>query len=151
MSIPGFAAETSVYKTSNHYRLASRGLMSNGVVPQGCGFLDWLGCAGIISGGAAQACIPHCFDACKQGAAACALCVGQCLPDPFSFCKDCLVNLILDEIDKTPFEGGDSGSGGPIPCCPPKTPFCCGKCEPLPGGKGFSCNGTCAKNRGLCQ
>ena len=148
MSIPGFAAETSVYKTSNHYRLASRGLLSNGVVPQGCGFLDWLGCAGIISGGAAQACIPHCFDACKQGAAACALCVGQCLPDPFSFCKDCLVNLILGLI-----ASGDSGSGGggPEPCCPSKTPFCCGKCEPLSGGRGFRCNGTCAKNRSFCQ
>jgi hypothetical protein len=148
MSLPAFSAEASLYKTRGCYRLASGGLLLNGVVPQGCGFLDWLECAVIIQGGAAEACIPRCFDACKEGQTACAACVYQCLPAPVSNCKDCLVGLILDLIGS-----GDSGSGsgGPVPCCPTKTPYCCGTCQPLPGGRGYHCDGTCAKSREFCQ
>jgi hypothetical protein len=39
----------------------------------------------------------------------------------------------------------------PIPCCPSRTPFCCGVCRPLPDGRGSMCDGNCAVDRAGCQ
>jgi hypothetical protein len=53
MRMPGFAAETSLYKTSEFYRLtADRGFPIEeraAVLPQSCGFFDWIKCAGAIA------------------------------------------------------------------------------------------------------
>jgi hypothetical protein len=144
MTVPGFNAEASLYETSEHYRLSGGGLTRNGtdaVVPQGCGFFDFLTCVGF-----AGTCIALCYEACTAGGpVACAACVSICLPAVAYPCKDCIISLIEA---LTPGSGG--GGGGPALCCPsPNRPYCCGTCRPLPDG-GYHCDGTCVENRRVC-
>jgi hypothetical protein len=82
MTMPGFTAEASLYKTNGCYQLiASGGFLSDGsttVVPQGCGFFRWLAC-----GAAVGACVPLCGIniPCYVG------CLGISI---YGFCRDCI-------------------------------------------------------------
>ncbi len=124
MSMPGFAAEASVYKTNNHYRLTTGGsFRSDGntnVVPQGCGWVKGSLCGVVIVGGAA-ACTVACLA--PGGQAGCYFCWVGFLGASFAFCKDCIPDWMRAIIDA--FEGGGGGDGGgggggggvPKKCC----------------------------------
>jgi hypothetical protein len=99
MTLPGFNAETSLYKTSVHYRLKGTSVQAGGIMPQLCGpcFRDSTG-----------ACVKNCTFPCSPSAcqddctiqcpqcngfvgcarlACCCLCLGGSLgPDPTSPC-----------------------------------------------------------------
>lgn len=86
MSLPGFTAENSLYKTSERYQMnASLWYLSDSratVSPQGCGFFRWAVC-----GTAIAACVPLCeaFIPCYVG------CLGI---TTYGFCRDCIRRAI---------------------------------------------------------
>lgn len=128
MTVPGFNAETSLYKSSNHYRLAASGnFLGDGnafVVPQGCGRIKTGVCAvGVL--GAGTLCAAVCIE---SSGAFCAACIAIVLPGSlYGFCRDCLpgwIRAILDAFDSS------GGGGVELPCCPPGTVCKCGgHCE----------------------
>jgi hypothetical protein len=87
MSIPGFTAESSIYKTSGRYHTAGTGMMvtpataSAQVLPQqACGFWQWISCAGSVSSCAAGCglnvpCIVNCLV--EAGRGSCNVCVSR--------------------------------------------------------------------------
>ena len=78
MTLPGFNAETSLYKTSIHYRFMGALVQADGVIPQlfSCGpcFTDATG-----------ACLRNCTEPCDPSA-----CQPQCCRPGFHCCGDCL-------------------------------------------------------------
>lgn len=139
MSLPGFTAEASVYKTTNYYRLGAKGSFLNDgkstITPQGCGIIEGIVCGTAIAGATVL-----CTSACTSGPVACALCFSSALGITlFGFCRDCI-----------PFDIGGNGGGGenpPIPCstigqaCGSGGRFCCSR---DPSGVELRClGGSC--------
>jgi hypothetical protein len=128
MNMPRFTAETSLYKTHNHYRSAGGSLPSNGnttVIPQACRWwAEGPVCAGVIAGGSVV-CTASCLAAAEAGPLGgypCYLCWAGALGATYGFCRDCIPGWIRAIIDAF-----DSSSGGvELPCCPPGTVCKCG-------------------------
>ena len=112
MNMPGFTAEASLYKTSNHYRFAAGGsFLSDGkttVTLQGCGFVERIVCGSAIVGGTVL-----CTSACLSGPAPCAACwTGALAIVGYGFCRDCIPAWMRALIDI--FEGGGGDGGGTL-------------------------------------
>lgn len=141
MSIPGFNAEASLYKTNNHYQQTAGIILSDGkttVVPQDCGVFKGITCTIALP-------------------AAGAICAESCLTSDFNGCLGCVVGAIAvlgiggcgdciptDFIKRLLSGGGGSGGGGSNPptCCPPgKSCKCGGTCVPGMGCVGGECLG----------
>ena|SRR5215469_2098420 len=85
----------------------------------------------------------------------CSDATGACYPDPFgNFLSICPCDSpgTCGPCFDLSVEGFDLGNKHvclcseittTIPCCPPKTPFCCGDCLPRPDGRGSFCKGQC--------
>jgi hypothetical protein len=123
MALPGFNAETSLYKTSVHYRLAGALVQPHGVMPQQalcslchCGanaqcVSDCRICEAVFPGGTV-----HCYnftEPCNSSA---------CHPD----CCTEARNLCLAEVGCLTDCSNMMGSNGCVgcDCCPP----CCFRC-----------------------
>jgi hypothetical protein len=131
MSIPGFWAEASVYRTNNHYRpvfgSTYPNIVNTSAVPQGCGLFEEIACGVNIGVG-----IVLCTAACFLGPDACLLCWAAALGNDYAFCQDCIPGWMRDLINSV--EGdGDGGGGGGLgapkgQCNCPAGTKCCGKC-----------------------
>ena len=148
MNMPGFTAETSLYRTNNHYRFVAGTFLSDEsttVAPQGCGLPDLLACLGLIGG-----CIPIVYEACESDPGSCATAWALCLGASYAMCKDCITSI----VEGGGGEGGGGGPGGggvggtPNPPCPPGT-RCCGRIIKVPG-QGLICEGDCIGPREEC-
>jgi hypothetical protein len=125
MSLPGFTAHSSLYKSKNSY---TSGVSTHlalgpdaGLVPQ---LLDCSGKCAVAW--------EICNLSCTLGFLGNPICLGACL---FQF---------VDCLDSCP----DGGGGGPPSCCPPGTSCRCGgRCIP---GKGCI-GGTCLRPGEHCQ
>ena len=103
MTLPGFNAETTLYKTSVHYRLTGAMVQADGIMPQLFSFCG--NCYLNATGSCVKNCTfcepfpPHCFTfaapcnpsacqephCCPPGFHCCGDCLpGRCVPDPFS-------------------------------------------------------------------
>lgn len=119
MSIPGFAAEASLYKSGRAYRCYGGANSATGVL-------------------AASLCTEAC-----EGVVA--VCEGLCgWWNPFCTAGCALWGLVCEGVCSQAAGGGGGGNGGgggggglPPACCPSTRPHCCGSCA---RGK---CNGTC--------
>ena len=141
MTIPGFNAEASLYKTSNRYRLAANGSVPTGgntvVIPQDCGVVKGITCvAGITLG--VGLCTGICLEPPPANPLACYICWAAAFPGSLlAFCKDCIPEWMRDLINL--FESCGGGGGGDPSCCPPgKTCRCGGRCL-----SGLCLGGTC--------
>jgi hypothetical protein len=131
MKMPGFTAETSLYKTNNHYRLNAIGSsLSAGnttVTPQGCGIGETIFCGTAIAGGSVL-----CVSACLAGPAPCVTCwTGVLAIVGYGFCRDCIpgwMRAVIDIFDSGSGGGGGGSSPPPPPSCCPRGQRCCGSC-----------------------
>ena len=151
MSMPGFTAEASLYRTTNHY-VASAAGGSAGVgaelVPQDCGLFKEIFCSVAVA-----ACVAACGALCLDGGpAACAGCATIAMGGLFVTCKDCLPGFIQALINI--FEGGGGGGGGgggPPQCCPPgRTCSCGGRCVRQTDGSIRCVGGLCLAPHQAC-
>jgi hypothetical protein len=105
MTLPGFSAETSLYKTTVPYRLVGASVQAGGAVPQqvhnstSCGpcHLDAGACVQSCLICTPRFCIPHLRD-CDPSA-----CRPHCCPPGFHCCGDCLPGGCVPD----PFGNGD--------------------------------------------
>jgi hypothetical protein len=159
MSMPGFAAEASLYKTNNHYRFSpSGGFQADGnamVTPQGCGWIKGSICGGIIVGGIAV-CTASCVAGVASGGISCGICWVGYLGALYGFCKDCIPEWMKALIDAVSDDGGGSsggsgGSGGSTsgPCHCPVGTRCCGTCVKVSGRAPY-CDGDCVARHKPC-
>ncbi len=151
MKMPGFSAEASLYRTTNHYGFAAGGsFLSDGsttVIPQDCGFIKWLSCGVLIGTG-----VIVCGGACASGiAVACAGCIATVFGGTLAIdCYDCLPEWIRDVIEGGGSGGGGGGGGGTGgPCGCPRGTRCCGGCTKVPG-QGLVCNDECIGPGEVC-
>jgi hypothetical protein len=152
MALPGYAAEASLYKTSNHYHVtATSGILSDGnttVTPQGCGIGQAIGCFAFVAGVTIV-----CGGACASGIVpACVACVlGVGALGTYVACHDCLPDAITSVADQGLSGGGDGGT--PVPrCCPQgRTCRCGGRCVTNPNGTISCVNGECLTPNQQCQ
>ena len=116
MTLPGFNAETSLYKTSAHYRLMGASMQADGVVPQQalCGWCHW-----DVTGSCLRNC-RICYAVFPGGIVHCYSFIEPCNPSVCPSCTD-LKNMCIAE-GGTPFDC--SGLVGGCNACPP----CCFKC-----------------------
>ena len=127
LNMPGFTAETSLYKTDNHYvQTAYGGVLTDGsttVVPQGdCPWWKFAGCI-VAVGACTTGCVvanvgfPVCLGLClgAAGAVGCVACAGLSSKDEVAARQAALGA-----------SGGGGGGGGGRECCE------------------FNDNGTCA-------
>jgi hypothetical protein len=147
MIMPGFAAESSLYKTATFYR----------------GF-------GQVAGGyAAASVVPQdsCSDTCAQNATICvtACTVAATLASIFTFgiltgpaaaaysvcLATCAANALACSL-RCPSSGGSGGNGNPEPsCCPPgKVCSCGGRCVLHPNGSISCVGGLCLGKNERC-
>jgi hypothetical protein len=133
MKLPGFAAESSVYRTNNHYRSAASGSFLGdgvtGVTPQGCGWIEGILCGGLIAIGTVV-CTASCLASPALGGFPCWECWTAFLGGATAACWDCIPAWMQDLIDEFESGGGNGGGGGGGTggCCPPGK-RCCGKCR----------------------
>ncbi len=133
INIPGFTAETSLYKTSTHYRLLGALIRGSGVVPQqsdceiACGIADAACLTACIASGPFY---PLCASACT---AATVLCLSQC----------------QDGGGGSGGGGTGGGGGGGGQCGCPRNNKCCGSCVKEPG-KPLFCDGDCVPRNLQC-
>jgi hypothetical protein len=110
MNMPGFTAESSLYRTNNHYLTAGGSFSSDGHVtlaPQACGWIKGITC-GVAIGGGVTLCTAACLGG---GPAACYACwAGALAIVGFGFCRDCIPKWMRDLVDA--FESGGGGDGG---------------------------------------
>lgn len=158
MPMPGFTADTSVYKTNNHYRFgAGASLASDGsvnVVPQGCGWIEGITC-GVIIGGGVVVCTASCLASAELGGFPCYACWAAYLGGLYGYCRDCIpswMKALIDEFESGGGSGGSGGGGGgggtSHRCCPPGK-RCCGTCQKVPGGT--MCDDVCVGPHQLCS
>jgi hypothetical protein len=116
MTLPGYTAEASLYRTSVHYRgkhhAGRQGYGNLGVAPQACSGFKVLVCNPAIL--ACNLCLAF-FPSVPLVLG----CYAACLGGLYAYCGDC-----LDLIDVPSNGGGGSGGGG---CCP-RGRRCCGSC-----------------------
>lgn len=130
MNMPGFTAETSLYKTHAHYRLIGGLVRGSGVVPQqsdceiACGVADAACLIGCIASGPFY---PLCASACTV---ATVICLGGCQ-------------------EGSGGGGGVGGGGGGGQCGCPRNNKCCGFCVKEPG-KPLFCDGDCVPRNLQC-
>jgi len=144
MSVPGFAAEASLYRSRRVYSGYVGAERSDGTsiepsIAQLCGTQCYEACLGLVGATQCLACWAAAETCsgfwCWFAYAACLLvCGGQTV--------DCLLNCP---------ECGGSGSGGPPECCGEgRTCSCGGRCVPFEGG--YRCvGGTCLGPHERCQ
>ncbi len=161
MKLPGFAAESSVYRTNNHYRLAAGATyLSEGnatIVPQDCGVLQGIECGAFIAAGAV-----FCTADCLAGAAAgpaggfpCWACWTAFLGGATAACWDCIPAWMKALIDEFESGGGSGGGGGAFgggagggQCGCPVGEKCCGNCVKKGGLR--MCDGLCVRRNQQC-
>jgi len=79
MTLPGFSAETSLYKTTVPYRLVGASVQAGGAVPQQVHNSTSCGPCHLDAGACVQSCL-----ICTPGFHCCGDCLpGGCVPDPF--------------------------------------------------------------------
>jgi hypothetical protein len=101
MTIPGFNAETSLYKTSVHYRLTGASVQADGVTPSQVSFPI------------------RPFGSC-----------GPCYRDISGNCsRDCGGCILFPTVSCYHWTEPCNPSACPPPCCPPGY-HCCGECLP---------------------
>ena len=138
ISMLRFTAASTLYRSPRNYlmRSVSAGSSGVGVIPQ-----------------QASTFVPPCSNP-----------LGGCYPAPdgsfLSICP-CGSTGTCGSCFDLSVEGYDLGSKNiclcqsqsvpPLPCCPPKTPKCCGVCRPRPDGTGLICDGTCIGPSEHCQ
>ena len=156
LNMPGFTAETSLYKTDNHYvQTAYGGVLTDGsttVVPQGdCPWWKFAGCI-VAVGGCTAGCVisgptfPVCLGLClgAAGAIGCIACAGLNAQDEMTATQAALGG---GGGDGGGGGGGGGSSGGPCGC--PRGTRCCGGCTKVPG-QGLVCNDVCIKPGEVC-
>jgi hypothetical protein len=158
MNLPGFTAESSAYRTHNHYRSTAGGSFLGdegaGVIPQGCGWLEGILCGALIATGTVV-CTASCLASVEAGGFPCWACWSAFLVGSAAACWDCIPAWMQSIINEFESGGGDGGSGGggggnppPAPCCPINTTCRCGgRCVP---GKGCV-GGKCLRSTEVCQ
>ncbi len=141
MNMPGFTAETSLYKTVNRYVQSAYGVaLSDGsptVIPQGdCPWWKFGGC--IFAVGA-------CTAGCVATGPGFAVCLGLCLGAAGAIgCIACAGLSAADEAAaRQAANGVGGGGGGGGGCCPPGRRCCgscaSGQCDDICIGPGQSC------------
>jgi hypothetical protein len=158
MNMPGFSAETSVYRTTNRYRSAvSASFATDGempVTPQDCGIIKGIVCGTAIGIGT-TVCTASCLAAANAGPLGgypCWLCwTGFLGAIGLGGCLDCIPQWMLDIIHAFENAGGGGGGGGVSLCCPVgSTCKCGGRCVTMPDGSMACVGGTCLKPLQSC-
>lgn len=152
MSIPGFAAEASLYQSRRHYRQSATPSYAGQdatVAPQGCDFFHEIFCPVVVAVAAAA-----CYAICHDTPPLCKPCLVAALGVDIGGCIDCLPEWVRDIINGVGNGGGGAGGVGGQRCCPIGTKCSCGgKCMKVygDGGVRVECvDGVCLRPNEKC-
>lgn len=140
MTVPGFTADASAYRTINHYRSTAGGSFggdgSAAVLPQKC---PWYSFKGIACEASIYSATGACAGACEVIGPACASCWLLALGGVYALCKECVPEWVKAVIQQFQQDGGGDSAPPVLQPCP--SGQCCA----------WDSNGNCTICRGLGQ
>lgn len=152
MTLPGYTADASVYRTINLYRSTVGGSFagdgSAAVAPQSC---EWYDPKSWACGVAIAAATVGCGASCEVVGPACYICWVGLIAGALAGCEDCLPTWVKGLIDQYGAGNGSSGGGDePQPVqCQPGQKYC--SKQRICVSKGALCPGQCFRNENCAK